>query len=324
MLEKFKSQARSAVAKKQKELNNLQKQKEDHEAQIVKIRDRIKERKIKAFWSDEEESEEEPLPFKPEASMEQYLLAKAKRKKAKIEIVKFVRKFREENNGANPTDDDTGPIAAELADFNAVNEEYLDIKLELIKNSKMPFEADEFKVPSAATTGGVDRTKTKVPADWTATQKKEKAQDKFMATLGQGFGLAASAARNDVMSPKQSQGVNESRVNQSFAAVPNFYEERCKELEEEIEELRAIEGDDENSKIAQFIKQLKEKDNLLAQRDKKLDELAHDNNLVTEERDKLKKQLERRKTVHPAQLAAQLPSSTTVDRSGIGSAGASS
>ena len=186
MLEKFKSQARSAVAKKQKELNNLVKQKEDHEAQIVKIRDRIKERKIKAFWSDEEESEEEPIPFKPEASMEQYLLAKAKRKKAKIEIVKFVRKFREENDGVNPTDDDTGPIAAELADFNAVNEEYLDIKLELIKNSKMPFEADEFKVPSATTAGGagVDRTKTKMGGDWTATQKKEKAQDKFMATLG--------------------------------------------------------------------------------------------------------------------------------------------
>ena len=32
MLEKFKAQARSAVAKKQKELNNLTKQKEEHEA----------------------------------------------------------------------------------------------------------------------------------------------------------------------------------------------------------------------------------------------------------------------------------------------------
>ena len=53
--------------------------------------------------------------------------------------------------------------------------------------------------------------------------------------------------------------------------VPNFYEERCKELEEEIAELRAIEGDDENSKVAQYVKQLKEKDNLLAMRDKKLE-----------------------------------------------------
>ena len=31
-----------------------------------------------------------------------------------------------------------------------MNEEYLDIKLELIKNAKMPFEADEFKVPIIA------------------------------------------------------------------------------------------------------------------------------------------------------------------------------
>jgi hypothetical protein len=46
--------------------------------------------------------------------MEQYLYAKAERKKAKIEIVRFVRKFREDNNGANPTDEDTGPIVAEL------------------------------------------------------------------------------------------------------------------------------------------------------------------------------------------------------------------
>ena len=203
MLEKFKAQARSAVAKKQKELNNLTKEKEEHEATIAKVREKIKDRKIKQFWSDEEESEEEPIPFKPEASMEQYLLAKAKRKKAKIEIVKFVRKFREENDGANPTDDDTGPIAAELADFNAVNEEYLDIKLELIKNSKMPFEADEFKVPSTTAPGGMDRTKTKGFGDLTATSKKESAQNKFMATLGQGFGLAASAARNDgIQSPR--------------------------------------------------------------------------------------------------------------------------
>ena len=90
------------------------------------------------------------------------------------------------------------------------------------------------------------------------------------------------------MSPR-SQAHNEKSVNQSFAVVPNFYEERCKELEEEIAELRAIEGGDENSKIAQYINQLKEKDNLLAARDKKLDELARDNALATEERDKIKK-----------------------------------
>lgn len=141
MLEKFKSQARTAVNKKQRELNALTKLKEEHEAEIEKIRGKIKERKIKAFFSDEsEESEEEVImPAKREVDIEEYNFVKAKRKRAKVAIVKFVRKFREENNGNNPTDDDIGPVAMELADFNLLNEQYLDVKLELIKNDKMPF-----------------------------------------------------------------------------------------------------------------------------------------------------------------------------------------
>ena len=60
MLEKFKSQARTAVNKKQRELNALTKLKDEHETQMKHIREKVKERKIKAFWSDEsEESEEE-------------------------------------------------------------------------------------------------------------------------------------------------------------------------------------------------------------------------------------------------------------------------
>ena len=141
MLEKFKGQARSAVNKKQRELNALLKLKEEHEAEIVKIRSKIKDRKIRAFWSDESESEEEVIdvPVKREADMEEYNYLKANRKRAKVAIVKFVRKFRDENAGQNPTDDDTSPIAMELADFNHLNQQYLDIKLELIKADKMPF-----------------------------------------------------------------------------------------------------------------------------------------------------------------------------------------
>lgn len=94
MLEKFKGQARAAVAKKQKELNALTKLKEEHEAQMLKIRNKVKERKIKAFWSDESESEEEEIvdvPIKREADMEEYNFVKANRKRAKVAIVKFVR-----------------------------------------------------------------------------------------------------------------------------------------------------------------------------------------------------------------------------------------
>lgn len=79
------------------------------------------------------------MPVKREADMEEYNFVKANRKRAKVAIVKFVRKFRDENGGKNPTDDDTAPIAMELADFNHLNEQYLDVKLSLIKSDKMPF-----------------------------------------------------------------------------------------------------------------------------------------------------------------------------------------
>ena len=141
MLEKFKSQARTAVNKKQRELNALTKLKNEHEAEIVKIKAKVQERKIKAFWSDESEESEEEVPaiIRREETIEDYIYVKANRKQAKLAIIKFVRKFREENNGKNPDDEDTAPIAMELADFNHQNEKYLDVKLALIKANKMPF-----------------------------------------------------------------------------------------------------------------------------------------------------------------------------------------
>ena len=64
--------------------------------------------------------------------------------------------------------------------------------------------------------------------------------------------------------------------------------------------MRKLEGGDENSKIAEFIKQLKEKDALIIERDTKLEELASRNNLLDEEKADLRKQLartERRQTI---------------------------
>lgn len=69
---------------------------------------------------------------------------KAQRKKAKLEITKWVKKFREENQGQNPTDMNTQEIALELADFNHVNQQFLEVKMALIKQEKMPFLAEEF------------------------------------------------------------------------------------------------------------------------------------------------------------------------------------
>ena len=110
MLEKFKEQARKMVQKKQKELDNLDKIKKDYEARMLRLQERIKDRKIKNFWSDEsEESEEEPeMNFiTRDVDLEEYRYVKAQRKRAKLEIVKWIKKYREENNGENPTEDKT-------------------------------------------------------------------------------------------------------------------------------------------------------------------------------------------------------------------------
>ena len=64
--------------------------------------------------------------------------------------------------------------------------------------------------------------------------------------------------------------------------------------------MRDLEGADGNSKIAEFIKQLKEKDALIMERDAMLEELGNKNNLLDDEKTELKRQLgrlERRNTV---------------------------
>ena len=80
MLDRFKAQARKVVEKKQKELDALARAKQDHEARMLRLQERIKDRKIKNFWSDEsEESEEEPALdfFNREVDIEEYNYVKA-------------------------------------------------------------------------------------------------------------------------------------------------------------------------------------------------------------------------------------------------------
>ena len=86
---------------------------------------------------------------------------------------------------------------------------------------------------------------TKLGGGGDTTSGFMKAQDKFLSTLGQGFGDVAKARNDGIMSPKSSK-VNESRVNQTFDNI-NYFEERCKELQAEIDEWRKLEGADENS-----------------------------------------------------------------------------
>lgn len=60
--------------------------------------------------------------IKRDVDLEEYRYVKAQRRRAKLEIVKWIKKYREENNGENPTEDKTQVVALELADFNHVNQ----------------------------------------------------------------------------------------------------------------------------------------------------------------------------------------------------------
>ena len=67
------------MQKKQKELQELQEAKKEHEKRILRLKDRAKEKNIKNFWSDEEESEEETpeAEVTREVDMEEYEYVKA-------------------------------------------------------------------------------------------------------------------------------------------------------------------------------------------------------------------------------------------------------
>ena len=285
MLDRFKDQARKAVTKKQRELDNLFNEKQDFETRLMRLKERIKERKIRNFWSDEsEESEEEPAVdfFTREVDMEEYVYVKAQRKRAKLEITKWVKKFRDENDGNNPTDLSTQEIALELADFNHVNMQYLEVKMAMIKQDKMPFQPEDF----------FNAQKQQQLMRGTTKSKKSNfkaAQDQFLNTLSQGFG--AAAGKND----ESRNDPNRSLVENSMIGTPggggavNYYEIRCKELQEEIDELHRLinEGHGHDSIVASYIDQVKRKDRLLMERDGALDELQTRNSLGEKEREVL-------------------------------------
>jgi len=84
----------------------------------------VKERKLKNFWSDESEESEEELPvdfMTRQVDLEEYNYFRAERRRCKLVITKWVKKWREEHHGQNPSEESTAEIAMELADFNHAN-----------------------------------------------------------------------------------------------------------------------------------------------------------------------------------------------------------
>lgn len=145
----------------------------------------------------------------------------------------------------------------ELADFNHVNSQFLEIKMAMIKQDKMPFLAEDFYKGERAAqlTRGTTRAGSKKFAQQT---------DKFLATLTQGFGAAAQQnadgrnTANNKSFADQTQSMNNSAIITSpkgGAGQVNYYELRCNELQDEIDELHRLinEGHGHDSVVASYI-----------------------------------------------------------------------
>lgn len=127
---------------------------------MERLQARIKDRNIRNFWSDQdEESEEEPpVDFATRAvDIEEYNYFRAERRRYKLEITKWVKRYREQNNGQNPAEENSAEIAMELADYNHANTQYLEVKMSMLKQNKLPFNALDFFNEAG---GALSRTKT--------------------------------------------------------------------------------------------------------------------------------------------------------------------
>ena len=166
----------------------------------------------------------------------------------------------------------------------------------MIKQDKMPFLAEEFY--KGEKMAAISRAGTRA-----GSKKFAQQTDKFLATLTQGFGKAAESA-NDRNAANKSFADGQSQNNSALLSPKNgekqvnYYELRCNELQDEIDELHRLinEGHGHDSVLASYIEQVKKKDRLLLERDQKLDDLQQKNKLGKNERAVLKTQLTQQKT----------------------------
>lgn len=125
MLSNFKKHAKEQILKKQKAIEQLTQQKQQHEEKIQRITERIHEKKIKGMISDEsDESEEEGFDAAAledkTVTIEEFQFVKSKRKALKIALKKWVADFQTKHKRL-PKDGDTAQMVTEIMDYNFVN-----------------------------------------------------------------------------------------------------------------------------------------------------------------------------------------------------------
>ena len=131
--------------------------KEDHEGKIERLTNRIRERKLKGLLSGDEaeSSDDEWGDADRDIDDDEYQRLKKERADLKQTIKEWVVKFDKEHK-RHPTEEETAPITNLLQEHSDVTMKFLDMKLTLIKQLKLPFDAYEFKAKNEVGTNDGD------------------------------------------------------------------------------------------------------------------------------------------------------------------------
>lgn len=269
VLDRFKNNARNEVQMREREIDRLTKIKDDHEARISRLIGRIHDRNIKRLLSDDEDESDGEFDWAKEIDDTEFKYIRAQLRQFKAQIKKFVRAFNAKFNRV-PTDAETGPIAMQLADYNNAMAKYFEMKLTMMKQKKMPFDATEFsdKRPDVEGFVQVDMV---APARLRSSMASTRQQ--FLNSLAQG-------------------GI-EKNANETTIMEIAYHEARVTEMQAEIDELRQAIFTKQGCSLAvqNFVEQLTQKDKLIIEKDKKLYELSNTNNAIKKERNNLEEKL---------------------------------
>lgn len=252
---------------REREIERLNKVKDHHEGKISRLIGRIQDRNIKRLLSDDEDESDGEYDWVKEIDDTEFKYVKAQLRQFKAQIKKFVRAFNEKHKRL-PTDAETGPIAMQLADFNNAKAKFYEMKLTLIKQKKMPFDATEFSAKGF---------------DGESIVATEEAPIRPMSTMD---------GRQKFLDGLVQGGV-EKNVNETTIMEIAYHEARVTEMTAEIDALRKQIATKQGQSLAvqNFVDQLTTKDALIIEKDKKLYELSNQHNAIKKERRNLEEKM---------------------------------
>lgn len=242
VLEKFKKQAKYEIKYRQNDIDRLTKEKDEHEYKIARLMERIRARRLKGLLSDDEDEASDDDNWGDvdrDIDDEEYLRLKAERRRQKVEIKDWVRNFSETHKRL-PTEEETEPIIEMIKEYNDVTAKFLDMKLTLIKQLKLPFDAYEFTSKQEADENEARRN--------TELKRRKSLQ-----------------GRAQFLQQLKENGGTDPTANEEQQKELQYHEDQIAKLQQEIDFLtEALQSKSGTDKAIQgFVDQLQEKDGLL-------------------------------------------------------------